>query len=86
MEIQYTPAFIRQFNTLEADLKEEAYEKIDLFRDKKNHQKLKVHKLTGRLAGRYSFSVNYRYRIVFSYIAKDTLVFLTIGDHDVYKT
>ena len=86
MEIQYTPAFIRQFNALETALKEETYEKIDLFRDKKNHQKLKVHKLIGRLAGRYSFSLNYRYRIVFSYLAKDTAVFLAIGDHDVYKT
>ena len=85
MEIQYTPAFIRQLNALEIDLQEETYEKIDLFRHRKNHQKLKVHKLTGRLAGRYSFSVNYRYRIVFSYITKDVAVFLAIGDHDVYK-
>ena len=85
MEIQYTPAFIRQFNALETELQEETHEKIDMFRNTKNHQKLKVHKLTGRLAERHSFSVNYRYRIVFSYAAKDVVFFLAIGDHDVYK-
>ena len=30
-------------------------------------------------------SVNYKYRIVFSYISKDTVSLLSVGDHDVYK-
>ena len=65
---------------------EEALEKIELFRDSKNHENLKVHKLRGRLKEGYSFSVNYKIRIVFTYIdskPKEAQLH-AIGDHDVY--
>ncbi|MBU1126539.1 MAG: type II toxin-antitoxin system mRNA interferase toxin, RelE/StbE family [Patescibacteria group bacterium] len=70
------------------ELKEEAMEKIELLRDVKNHKQIKVHKLGGRLKGRYSFSVNFKTRIVFRYLntKKPQEVLLTaIGDHDVYR-
>ena len=85
MEILYKPTFIRQFNKLEELLQNEVLEKIELFKDKKNNKLLKVHKLHGRLAKHYSFSVNYSYRIVFNYLTKDKAVLFTIGDHDIYK-
>lgn len=85
MEILYKPTFIRQFNKLEELLQDEVLEKIELFKDKKNHKQLKVHKLTGKLKDFYSFSVNYSYRIVFLYENKKSVTFLAIGDHDVYK-
>lgn len=84
MEITYLPAFIRKLKALNLDLQEEALEKIELFRDKNNHKQLKVHKLHGPLAGRYSFSVNYKTRIVFSYTSKKEIALLAIGDHAVY--
>ena len=86
MEVSYTPSFLRVFKTLPQALQEEAIEKIDLFQDPKNHPGLKVHKLKGKLSGRYSFSVNYQTRIVFCYLnvkPKEALC-LAIGDHDVY--
>lgn len=85
MRVSYKPSFIKQYAALEPSLKEEVKEKIELFKDKNNHQQLKAHKLRGRLAGRYSFSVNYRYRIVFIYETKDEAVLLAVGDHDVYR-
>ena len=85
IRVYYKPTFIRQFNLLEEDLKEEVIEKIELFKNRKNHKRLKVHKLKGRLIGRYSFSVNYKIRIVFNYLKKDEVVLLVIGDHEVYK-
>jgi plasmid maintenance system killer protein len=85
IEIGYTPNFIRQFKNLPHNLMEEAYEKIDLFKNSKNHKVLKVHKLKGRLVGRYGFSVNYKYRIVFIFTTKKEAIFLAIGDHDIYK-
>ena len=84
MEIKYKPIFIRQFNGLDLALQEEVIEKIKLFRDKEHHKLLKAHKLHGPLAGRYSFSVNYKTRIVFSYVNKKEIVLLAIGDHAVY--
>ena len=85
MIIRYKPSFVREFKKLPIELQEEALERIDLFKDVENHKKLKVHKLKGRLEDFYSFSVTYSHRIVFSYESKDEVVFLAVGDHDVYK-
>lgn len=86
MEIFYTPEFLRSLKKLPHKLQEEAIEKIDLFRDPLSHKNLKVHKLKGMLRGRYSFSVNYKTRIVFRYVEKPkNAVLLAIGDHNVYQ-
>jgi len=84
MKICFKPTFIRQFKRLDLGLQQEATEKIEFFKDKKNHKQLKAHRLRGRLAGRHSFSVNYKTRIVFSYLSKNEVALLAIGDHAVY--
>ena len=87
LAVKYTPAFLRKLDKLEPGLQEEAIYKIKLFADKKNHEILKVHKLKGRLDNCYSFSVNYKTRIVFSYSSKskNEAILLAIGDHDIYS-
>lgn len=85
MKIAYTPSFERQFRSLDIPLQEEALAKINLFRDIANHRQLKVHKLHGKLRDRFGFSVNYKDRIVFSYLSKNEVVLLSIGDHDIYR-
>ncbi|MEK7179027.1 MAG: type II toxin-antitoxin system mRNA interferase toxin, RelE/StbE family [Patescibacteria group bacterium] len=85
MKIGYKATFIRQFNKLEVALQEEVLGKLGLLRDVKNHKQLKVHKLHGPLSGRYSFSVNYKTRIVFS-MRREEITLLAIGDHAVYDT
>ncbi len=84
MKIGYKPQFIRQFNKLPKNLQEEVLEKVESFKDVSNHQTLKVHKLHGTFADCYSFSVNYKYRIIFNYATKKEVNILTIGDHDIY--
>ena len=78
----YSRRFIRAFSKLERDLQEEILEKVELFKDPKNHKRLKVHKLSGRLKGIMSFSVNYRIRITFTYVSKDTIAVHSVGTHD----
>ena len=85
MLVSLSPQFRKQFKKLEQLLQEETLEKIELFKKSKNHKQLKVHKLHGRLSGRYSFFVNYKFRIVFMYLSKNEITLLAIGDHDVYK-
>lgn len=85
LQVHFKPAFVRQMNTLPKELQEEAFEKIELFKDRKNHGVLRVHKLHGRLAGMYSFSINFRFRIVFAYVSKTETVLAAIGDHTVYQ-
>jgi plasmid maintenance system killer protein len=85
MVILFKPSFIRQYKNPDPQLQEEVKEKIELFKNPRKHRQLKVHKLKGALSGRYSFSVNYKFRIVFSYASKNSAVLLAIGDHDIYK-
>ncbi len=85
MEIFFKPSFIRDYKILAPALQEEVKSKIALFKNRENYPQLKVHKLKGSLFGRFSFSVNYRYRIVFVYEGRDTVILLAIGDHDVYR-
>ena len=84
MEIIYAPSFLNRFKKLPKLLQEEVFEKISLFKDEKNHPSLKVHKLKGRLKGRYAFSINYTIRIVFMK-NKQEFHFLDIGDHNIYE-
>lgn len=56
-----------------------------IFRDEIFDPRLKTHKLKGRLSDFYSFSVSYKYRIIFHFEDKNTIVFDNIGTHKVYK-
>lgn len=85
LTIRFTPEFVKSYNKLEKDLQSEVKVKIDLFKDVSNHKNLKVHKLHGRLKTNHSFSINYRYRVIFKYLDKKTIAFVSIGDHDIYK-
>ena len=71
---------------LPVSLQKQAIKKIETFQDTSNHQSLRVHKLSGELDEQYSFSINYKMRIVFVYLpTKPRSAYLTaIGDHDVY--
>ena len=86
MEVSFAPSFVRKYTTLPATLKAEIRERIDLFRNTKNHQMLQVHKLHGSLKEQYAFSVNYKVRIVFWYTKTQPkeAILLSIGDHDIY--
>ncbi len=85
IDIIYKSTFVKQFDSLEEALQSEVLEKIKHFKDRKNHKQLKVHKLHGHMSQQWSFSVNYKFRIVFYNISKNEVVFLAIGSHDVYK-
>jgi len=85
MKIAYTPKFFRLFKKLPSDLQEEVIERIELFKDVKNHQFLKVHKLKGRLRKHYGFWVDFHNRVVFDYLSDNEAVLLAVGDHEIYK-
>ena len=85
MEIHYSSIFLRKLKKLEQNLKDEVYEKIEIFKKKENHSQLKIHKLHGTLSDQYSFYVNYKIRIIFSYEKENKILISDIGDHDIYK-
>lgn len=85
IKVFYKPSFVRQYKKLHGDLQEEVKDKILQFKNPETHIKLKVHKLKGKLQDFYSFSVNYKYRIVFIYEKNQSVSLLSVGDHDIYK-
>lgn len=84
IRVVYTPSFIKQTKTLEASVFEEVVQKIEIFKNPKNHKKLKVHKLHGRLRNCHAFSVNRRVRIIFEYVGKSEALLHDVGGHEIY--
>ncbi len=82
ISVQYAPTFVRMYKRLDDNLKEEIKDRVALFQNTSNHSKLKVHKLKGILGNTYSFSVNYKIRIVFEYEQKNIVNLLYVGSHD----
>ncbi|MCG2695291.1 hypothetical protein L6261_04420 [Candidatus Parcubacteria bacterium] len=88
IKINYSPKFLKIYKKIkEKSLKKEIKTKIDLFKNEINHKLLEVHKLKKTRRETYSFSVNYKDRILFRYLNKNKkeIVLLVFGDHDVYK-
>jgi len=85
LNLQYAPAFFKQFKKLEPALKEKVLRAVELFKDRKNHRHLGVHKLKGVMRGKLSFSVDFHNRVVFIWVSADEAALLAIGNHDIYQ-
>lgn len=85
-ELRYTPLFLRKLKKLHPHLQDEVKEKVALFRNEKNHEKLKTHALHGRLQGLHAFSVNYQVRVIVEIVRKEVYVLVVdVGDHSIYE-
>ena len=58
---------------------------VKIFQTDFTDSRLKTHKLTGLLLGKWAFSVDYHLRIMFYFVDDKTIVFLDIGTHEIYK-
>jgi len=67
MKIYYSPKFAREFSSLPKKVKFVAEQQEALFRQDPFNPKLKTHKLKGKLKGFLSFSIAYKYRIIFEF-------------------
>lgn len=84
VESTYTPSLIRDFEKLDKDLQLEVEECVSIFRENPRNPSLRTHKLKDPLKKYCSFSVNYRYRIVFEWDSHKSAALLAVGDHSVY--
>lgn len=85
LEIIYAPSFVRQFKKLELSLQDEVVDKVEVFKNKDSHKNLKVHRLHGKFAECFSFSINYKIRIIFEYKPKNEATLLFVGSHELYE-
>jgi addiction module RelE/StbE family toxin len=59
--------------------------RIEIFIEDPYDSRLKTHKLSGELAGYWSFSVSYNLRILFEFINDNEVGFIDIGTHGIYE-
>ena len=86
MEISFSSSFKKVFRKkIKGSTSEDIFwEKTELFIIDPFHLQLKTHKLSGKLTGLWSFSIEYDLRVVF-YFTKDKpqkAIFIDIGTHD----
>ena len=86
MEVSFSSSFKKTFKKLikSTELEPNFWLRIDLFVTDPYNQKLKTHKLSGKLKDLWSFSLGYDLRVVF-YFTKDKpkkAVLIDIGTHD----
>jgi len=84
-DIKISPHFERQYKKLPREIKEQAKEKEDIFRQDPFDLRLKTHKLHGRQSELWAFWISYHYRIVFLFLDDDSVLFLEIGTHKIYE-
>ncbi|MCR4313625.1 MAG: type II toxin-antitoxin system mRNA interferase toxin, RelE/StbE family [Candidatus Uhrbacteria bacterium] len=83
--IFYTPEFKRDYKKLPSALQTLLKQKGRLFEQEPFHSLLRTHKLTGKLKGLWSFSVDYRTRVIFRFLGASEVELLRVGDHSVYR-
>jgi mRNA-degrading endonuclease YafQ of YafQ-DinJ toxin-antitoxin module len=84
-EVAFSSSFKRAYKgRIKGNAGSEArfWESLEIFRNDPFDQRLRTHKLSGRLKELWSFSIGYDLRIVFSFLEGDRALFVDIGTHD----
>lgn len=83
-KVKYSREFFKDLKKVPKEQLRFLKEKEKIFRKDIFDPRLKTHKLKGKLVGFYSFSVSYRWRIIFQIEGND-VIFHAIGTHSIYK-
>ena len=83
MKVIYTPHFLRSFKKIPKNAQEEFKIKEKLFRENYFTPSLKSHKLKGK--NEWSFTVTHKIRVIFIFLDKENILFVSIGNHSIYK-
>lgn len=83
--IYYTAYFKKAFNKLPQIIQEKAYLTEERFRENPLHPSLRLHKLSGKLDGLWSISINKQYRIIFEPQENGDILFISVGLHSIYQ-
>ena len=82
--IYYSSEFKKSVKKYSAH-REQIKKRVTIFIEDPFDPRLRTHKLGGELSGYYSFSVTYHIRILFEFIDDNTVGFIDMGTHGVYK-
>ena len=85
IEIIWDEPFLRilkKWRKKHPNLGERFQQKIELFIQDPFDPSLRTHALSGNLAGCWSFSINYDYRLIFKFIDENRVLLIDLGSHD----
>jgi len=82
--IYYSSDFAKQFRKLSPQIQKRAADKEKTFRSNPLHPSLRLHPLKSKLQGLYSISITLNFRIIFKRKPNGDIVFVSIGQHDIY--
>ena len=83
--IRYAPEFQRDYRKLPERIRVRVKERGALFTADPFHPLLRTHKLSGKLAGVWAFTVDFRHRVLFEFIGESEVLLLRVGDHSIYR-
>jgi len=83
--VHYAPHYLKSYGRLPERIKRLQNEKERMFRRNPFEAILRTHKLKGKLAELWSYSVNWQCRVLFRFIDERTVIFYDIGTHEIYK-
>ena len=84
-KIVYSSRFEKNFKNLPSRIQHLALKKDELFRKNPFHSSLKTHKLGGKFEGTWAYSINKDFRVHFYFLNNETVVYVNIGTHEIYK-
>ncbi len=84
-QIIYSKSFAKKLEKFSRKDKEKILKEINIFWQDPFSSSLKTHKLTGKLKNYWSFSISFNLRIMFQFIKQETVAFIDIGSHEIYK-
>ena len=85
MEIIYSTKFFREYKRLPLNIKKLAEKRQLIFLKNPFDPRLKTHRLTGKLKDYWSFSIDYKHRIIFELRDRNEVWFHSVGTHAIYR-
>ena len=82
MEIHTSAHFQRRYKKLSREIKDKAKKQEKLFIANRFDSRLDTHKLHGKDADKWAYSIGYTYRIKFLFLGGEKILYLDIGTHD----
>ena len=84
-KIYPTTHFTKAYKNLPEEIKKLAQSREAIFFVNPFDNRLKTHKLKGKLKDYWSYSVDYQHRVIFRFVDKETVLYFDIGKHDIYN-
>lgn len=86
MEVFITEEFQQRYSCLSKQIQQKAEKQTEIFRGNPFYPSLHTEKLIPKSKEVWSFRIDKRYRIIFRFLDKNKVIFLTVGPHGwIYK-